>query len=243
MSTRGQYICLWITVVVAAIWTGCFLLFPGFTQPLSPNLSPEEVAAFYRDPENMNRTRYSMILYNWFAVGLLPLYGVIVVQIKRMQHYSDVLAYGYLAAATSAVGLFMTTDLYFQVAAFRPERDPIIMQLINDMAWINFTAPVGFVIAQNVALALAIYLDKPKRIFPLWVGHFNILIAAVIAPSALSAMTLEGPFAWDGLWSFWGRLGAITLWAVVMFFAVWGAVAREKREEATSIGGLATGAA
>jgi hypothetical protein len=243
MSTRGQYICLWLTVVVAAIWLGCFFLFPAFTTPLSPSLSPDEVAAFYRDPENMNRTRYSMILYNWFGVGLLPLYGVIVVQIKRMNHYSDVLAYGYLSAATSAVGLFMTTNLYFQVAAFRPERDPVVMQLINDMAWLNFTAPVGFLIAQNVCLALAIYLDRQKqRVFPLWVAHFNILIALAVAPAALSAMTLTGPFAWDGIWSFWGRLSAIVLWGVVMFFACWNAIAREKREEPDPAG-LAIGAA
>lgn len=232
MKTGGQYICLWVMAGMGAIWAACFLLFPGFTPPLSPSLSAEQVAEFYRDPDNLWRARYSMILLNWFGFGLLPLYGVIVVQMKRMKLFSDVLPYGYLAAATSGAGLFATTDLYFLLAAFRPERDPAITQLINDLAWLNFTAPVGFLIAQNVALALCIFFDKQAEpIFPKWLAYFNIMIAALIAPAAMSAMTLEGPFAWDGVWSFWVRLGAITLWTLVMLGMCWGAVARQKREE------------
>jgi hypothetical protein len=233
MNTRGQYILLWATIVVALVCLGCFFLFPGFLPPISPMASADAVAAFYRDPGNLSRTRYSMILYNWFGIGFLPLYGLIVVHIKRMNHYSDVFAYGFLAAATSGVSLFATTDLYFQLIAFRPERHAAIMQVLNDMAWLNFTAPVGFIVAQNVALALAIYLDKSVRpVFAKWVAHFNLLIAALIAPAALSVTTLTGPFAWDGLWSFWIRLGAICLWGLVMFFVLWGAASREKREEA-----------
>jgi len=238
MKTGGQYICLWLVAMAGAIWLGCFLLYPGFTPPLSPSLSADEVAAFYRNPDNLWRARYSMILFNWFGFGLLPLYGVIVVQMKRMKLYSDVLPYGYLAAATSGVGLFATTDLYFLLAAFRPERDPAITQMINDLAWLNFTAPVGFLIAQNVALAIGIYLDKQASpIFPKWVALFNVLIALLIAPAAISAMTLTGPLAWDGIWSFWVRLGAITLWAIVMFFVCWGAVSREKREAREMVSG------
>lgn len=232
MDTRGQYILLWSTAVVAAISVACFFLFPGFLPPMSPGLSAQGVADFYRDPGHMARARYSMILYNWFGIGFLPLYGLIVVHMKRMNHYSDVLAYGFLAAATSGVGLFATSDLYFQITAFRPERDPAIMQVLNDMAWLNFTAPTGFIVAQNVALALGIYLDRsPRPVFAKWVGHFNLLVAALVAPAALSVTTLSGPFAWDGLWSFWIRLGAVAAWGVVMFFVLWAAAGREKREE------------
>ena len=59
--------------------------------------------------------------------------------------------------------------------------------------------------------------------------------------SLVSVMTLTGPFAWDGIWSFWVRLGSISLWGVVMFFVLWDVVRREKREEAALLsqdGGL-----
>ena len=38
---------------------------------MSPTMSAEEVAAFYRD--ETARIRYSMIVFNWFAVGLIPI--------------------------------------------------------------------------------------------------------------------------------------------------------------------------
>jgi hypothetical protein len=134
MASTGQRICLWTAPVVGTIWVVCFLLCPGLTAPLSPTLPATSVAAFYADPDNLARTRYGMILFNWFGIGFLPFYGLITVQMKRMAHNSEVLAYGFLATATSAAVLLSVTILFFQVAAFRPDRDPAIVQLINDMA-------------------------------------------------------------------------------------------------------------
>lgn len=231
MNTSGQNVILWSAPVVGAIWLACFLLYPGFIPPLSPGLSAEQVAAFYMDPENLARTRYSMIMFNWFGIGLLPFYCVIVVQMRRMAHYTPVLAYGFLASVTSSATLFCITDLMFQLIVFRPERDPAIIQMVNDLAWINFTAPVGFLIAQNLALALGIYLDRQlKPVFKPWVGHFNLVIALAYIPAAFASATLTGPFAWDGLFSFWMRIGALVLWATVMFFAILGTIKREKAD-------------
>ena len=230
-NTTGQYLMLWSAPLVGVIWLACFLLYPGFAEPLSPALSAEQTAAFYLDPENLARTRYSMIIFNWFGIGLLPFYCVIVVLMRRMAHYTPVLAYGFLAAATSAATLFLCTDLFYQLIVFRPERDPAIIQLLNDMAWITFTAPVGFLIAQSVALALGIYLDRqPNPIFKPWVGHFNLLVAAAVAPAALSPMFLTGPLAWDGAVSFYLRIGALVAWTIVMFFVCSGALKRVHSE-------------
>ena len=68
----GELILLWTLPVLGLIWISAFLLFPGFVHPLSPTMSADEVAAFYRDPENLARIRYSMILFNWFGVALVP---------------------------------------------------------------------------------------------------------------------------------------------------------------------------
>ena len=98
---------------------------------------------------------------------LIPFFMVIVYQMKRMATPSQVLAYCYLSAAASGVALFALADLFWLIAAFRPERDPQLVLLLNDMAWIAFTAPVGMIIAQNLCLALAIYLDaRPEPILP-----------------------------------------------------------------------------
>jgi hypothetical protein len=48
----GELILLWTLPLTAIIWVGAFLLFPGFTPPMSPTLSAEQVAAFYRDNQS-----------------------------------------------------------------------------------------------------------------------------------------------------------------------------------------------
>ena len=227
MSTAGQRICLWTVPVVGAIWLVCFLVFPAFTAPLSPSLPADAVAAFYGDPDNLARTRYGMILFNWFGIGFLPFYGLITVQMKRMAHNSEVLAYGFLATATSAATLLSVTILFFQVAAFRPDRDPAIVQLINDMAWMTFTVPVSFLMAQAAVLVVAIFLDRQtKPIYPRWIAHFNTLTVLLLAPCVLASVKLDGPFAWNGVWSYWVRIGVFAAWTLVMFFAVMNAMDR-----------------
>ena len=227
MGTSGQSICLWTAPIVGAFWVACFLAVPGFTTPISPTMPAEAVAAFYADPDNLARTRYGMILFNWFGIGFLPFYGLITVQMKRMAHNSEVLAYGFLATATSAATLLSVAILYFQVAAFRPDRAPAIVQLINDFAWMTFTVPVSFLMAQAGILALAIFLDRQATpIYPRWIAHFNILVLLLLAPCVYASIRLTGPLAWDGFWSYWLRIAVFVAWTLVMFIAAMNAMGR-----------------
>jgi hypothetical protein len=89
--------------------------------------------------------------------------------------------------------------------------------MFNDLAWVTFIGQVGFLIAQNVFLALSIYLDRQERpVFPRWVAHFNLVIALALVPASFVGLALAGPLAWDGSISFWLRNGAIGVWIVVM---------------------------
>jgi len=213
----GELILVWTLPVVGIVWLSAFLLFPGFVHPMSPAMSAEEVAAFYRDPENLPRIRYSMILFNWFAVGLIPLLALIVLQIRRMAHRTPIFSYGIIACAAGGPTIFLLANLFWLLAAFRPERAPELTLLFNDLAWVTFASQVGFLIAQSVILALAIYLDRQARpVFGTWVAHFNLVIAAAMVPASFVGLAMEGPFAWDGLLSFWVRNVAIGLWIVVM---------------------------
>jgi hypothetical protein len=143
-----------------------------------------------------------------------------------------VLGYCYLTAAVSGATLFAVADLFWLVAAFRPERNPQLIMLLNDLAWITFAAPVGMIVVQNLCLALAVYLDaRPRPIFPRWVAPFSIVTAVAMAPSACAAIFRSGPLAWDGLISFWLRIGAFTLFLVVMFVVVRTAIRRQGAEE------------
>ena len=230
--TDGELILLWTLPALALVWACAFVLFPGFVHPMSPTMSAEQVAAFYRDPDTLARVRYSMIVFNWFSVGLIPLLTLLVMQTKRMAHRTPILAYSLLGCAAGGPTLFLLANLFWLLAAFRPERDPALIQLFNDMAWITFTSQVGFLIGQCVILALAIYLDRqPRPVFKTWVAHFNLAIAAAFAPAAFVGLTLQGPLAWDGLLSFWLRNLAVAVWIVVMGLVLGQTIHRQRRED------------
>jgi hypothetical protein len=229
--TDGELILLWTLPVLGLIWLSAFLLFPGFVQPMSPTLSADEVAAFYRDPQNLPRIRYSMIVFNWFCVGLVPVLMMLALQVRRMGHRTPIFSYCVIGCAAGGPTLFLIANLFWLLAAYRPDRSPDLILLFNDLAWITFTSQVSFLIAQSVFLALAIYSDRQARpVFPRWVAHFNLLIAAALVPAGFAPLAQTGLFAWDGLLSFWVKNIAIGLWIVVMGLALGKSIYRQRRE-------------
>jgi hypothetical protein len=232
-KTDGELILLWTIPALLLIWGSAFLLFPGFTQPMSPAMSAEAVAIFYQDPDNLARIRYSMIVFNWFSVGLIPVLVLIVMQMRRMAHRTPILTYSVLGCIAGGPTLFLLANLFWLLAAFRPERPAELTQLFNDMAWVTFTSQVGFLVAQSAFLALAIYLDRqPRPVFKAWVAHFNVAIAVALIPASFVGLALEsGALAWDGLLTFWVKNVAIAIWIIVMGLALGQAIYERRRAE------------
>jgi hypothetical protein len=225
-NVKTQLISLWTAQVFGVILLIAFLAFPGFFPPMSPDMTADQVAKFYAD--NAAMVRFSMITFNLCGIMLVPMFMVIVVQMKRMATQSHVFAYCFLTAAVSGATLFALADIFYLVAAFRPDRNPELVQLLNDMAWMIFIAPVGMVVAQLLLLALAIYFDNgPNPVFPRWVGHYAVATALAMAPAAGAAVFHTGALAWDGVVSFWLRNGAFALFVVVMFFVLRAALHRQ----------------
>jgi hypothetical protein len=233
-NIKTQLISLWTAPVFGAVLLIAFLAFPGFFPPMSPDMTAQQVAEFYR--ENTAMIRFSMITYNLCAIMLLPFFLVIVVQLKRMATQSHVFAYCYLTATVSGATIFALADIFYLVAAFRPDRSPELIMLLNDMAWITFIAPVGMLVAQNLLLAVAVFFDNgPKPVFPRWVGHYALATAIVMAPAAGAAIFRTGPLAWDGLVSFWLRNGAFALFVIVMFFVLRVVLHRQAVDEGAAV--------
>jgi hypothetical protein len=228
--TDGELILFWTLPAIAIIWVSAFFLFPGFLHPMSPTMSADAVADFYR--EETARIRYSMILFNWFGVGLIPTVILLAMQVRRMAHRTPILSYSLIACAGGPPCLLLIANMFWLLGSFRPERSPELTQLLNDLAWVTFTVLVPYLIAQCLLLALAIYWDRQEQpVFKMWVAHFNILVAAALAPAAFTALTFSGPLAWDGLLSFWVKNIAIAAWIVVMGVVLGQAILRRRAEE------------
>ncbi len=159
--TAGERILFWALPAVAIIWIAAFFLFPGFLPPMSPEWSAQKVAAFYAN--HTSRVRYSMVLFNWFCVALIPILMLIVERMRGMAHRTPILRYCVIGVAGAAPIAFLTATIFWLLAAFRPYRPPALTQLYNDLAWITFTCGVPFLVALCLFLAVAIYLDEQAR--------------------------------------------------------------------------------
>jgi hypothetical protein len=226
---NGERIIYWTWVPLLLILLGSFVLFPGFIPPVSPRATAAEVADFYR--QDLSRVRYSMILFNWFGVALVPLVLLIAERMRGMAHRTPVLRYCVIGVAGGAPIVFLTSTVFWLLAAFRPERSPDLTLLTNDLAWITFTCGVPFLVALFLFLALAIFWDdQAQPVFPRWVAFWNVAMAAAVAPAGFAGLADSGVFAWDGLISFWVKNVAFAAWIVVMALAL-----RPAMERAASV--------
>lgn len=230
--TDGELILFWSLPVMAVLWISAFFLFPGFAHPMSPTMSAQQVADFYRDPGNLTRIRYSMIMFNWFGICLIPVVMLLVIQMRKMAHRTPIYSYCMLACAAGGPAIFLCANLFWLLAAFRPDRPAELTQLFNDLAWVTFTVQVPYLIMQSLLLALAIYTDhQPRPVFSTWVAHFNVVIAIALAPATFTGLALTGAMAWNGLFPFWVKNIAIAVWIVVMGVVIGRQVYQRRAEE------------
>lgn len=234
MNVRGQRILLWTTPPALALFGLAFFVFPMFSPPLSPTMTPDQVAAFVA--EHDTGILGVTIMCNLIACSLVPLFAVIAVQLSRTGTSSSVFTYAYVICVGVGLTAFILADYCWALAAFRPDRDPQLISLLNDMAWFFFIAPVGTIIVQNLCLAIGVILDtRPDPVFPRWVAPFNIAVAVALVPAAFSILHTSGPLAWNGFVSFALRIGVLTTYVVVMFVVVLGVVNRQGEEQAALI--------
>lgn len=232
----GELILLWTVPAFVLLWVFAFLYFPGFVDPMSPAMTAEEVAAFYRDPDKLSRIRYSMIVFNWFCLGMIPMLALIMLQMRRMAHRTPIFSFSFFGCMAGGPTLFLIANLFWLLAAFRPERSPALIQAFNDLAWVTFTGGVGFLIAQSVVLALAIFTDhQAKPVFRRWVAYFNLAVAVALLPASFVGLAMDGVMAWDGLLPFWVKNAAIALWILVMWQVVRQTSYRQRQDQ----GGIA----
>ncbi len=234
MSNQGQNLMLWLTPFTGLLFAAAYFMFPAFSMPMSPTLTPEQVAEFFR--ANETAMRGVIVFGNVIGALLVPLFAIIAVQMLRVVNSSPVFAYSYIIAVGIGITAFILADFAWGVALYRLDRDPQLISLLNDMAWFFFVAPVGCLIVQNLCLAGSIYLDaREEPIFPRWVAHFNIATAVLMVPGAFAFLYKTGPLAWDGSLSFSLRLITFAVYVAVMFLVLLKVVNRQVEQEGVAV--------
>jgi hypothetical protein len=134
----------------------------------------------------------------------------------------------YLVCGTWNIAGLTIPAMLWTVAAFRPDRDPQITQLVNDLAWLFWIMVASVPILQNILFGLCVLSDKmPKPLFPRWFGYFQFWIALGLLPATVITFFKTGPLSWNGLISFWFVVVLFGVFIVVEVLCLFRAVNRE----------------
>lgn len=193
-------------------------LFP----PPAPSLGVDEVVAIYKS--NQLGIGLGAIVMMFGASLFAPFFAAVSSFMARMEVNDETpMTKTQTMTATIVVTCFFLGALLLSITAYRPERPADLTYLMNDITWIVFILPGPPAAIQTFAIGLAI-LSDPNRMLPRWMGYFTLWVAVIFVPIILGVLVKGGPFAWNGLFSFWIGAGIVGVWSNILAFQMLGAI-------------------
>jgi hypothetical protein len=216
MSKSIQMLCAWsgpATVVVALLG---WLIAGVLPMPLGSDSTTAQVVDFY---SHDTRVLIGLVIASIGVSLVFPLIALIGVFMLRMEGRTPVLTFIQLITGAATGVLLLIPMLLMAVIAFRPDRNPELTVLMNDVAWLLFLTPIAPFMIQNAAIGTAILTDR-RGVLPRWVGYLNYWLALLFIPDPLAFFFHRGPFAWRGIFVFWLALAAYSVFLIVMGFVL-----------------------
>lgn len=213
MEKRAERAFAWSGIAFCVVWGIGMALLARFVPPTAPSLDAQAVAALYAESRNWIRTgAVVMFVGNGFYLSFTAIISLVIWRAG----YRLWATLQLLGGGLGAMAPFIAT-MFWTAAAFRPDRDPQIVQALSDIGWlfaIMFTIPV---LLQYVSVGMVGLTAAPDRApWPRWVGFLSVWLAVAQQPAPLLTYFHTGPFAWDGLFAFWIPAIAFFGWILIM---------------------------
>ncbi len=238
--TRGDYLVLRVSLLSCLIYVGFgltgFAVLAGFWPPPSEHLNATEIAAYFRDQGSSLRIGMVMM-----AVGA-PFYyvwsAVLSKIIGRIEGPMGVLSTVELLGGLLTAWVTVMPAIIWLTASMRPgERSPQTIQTLYDLGWIFFDLTFACSLIQNLGLSFAILRDRRQvPLIPHWVAWVSFLTAATYVPLVLVPFFRTGPFAWQGLISFWAVFVMFFVLIAVVTPYAWKVLRRLEAEDLAAVG-------
>jgi hypothetical protein len=215
-SLTHELISAWCGPAFLVLFVLCFGFFGhNLPAPPSPTLDSAQVAA--RVTGNLGHLRLGWVMCLVFVTLYMPWTAQISTQMSRIEKHSRVMTYLQMIGGALTVFVVSFAVLCWSVATFRPERDPAIIQMLTDFGWESLELQWCITTLQMVAMALIGLADKRKEpLFPRWTCFLSIWCGLSFAPASMTQYLKTGPFAWDGMLSFYIPYAAWLVWCGVI---------------------------
>ena len=201
------------------VYIACLLIGMGplahFLPSQPPTYDPAQIKAVY--DSNVTGIRVGMVLALIGSMFYVPWTALLAKAIARIEGGVGILTYSQVIAGCTNVLLTAYPAGWWLLASFRPERNPEIVQLLNDIAWLQFLGVISPFYFVPISIAYASLADSSKDpIFPRWVGWFNIWFMLTLIPLSIIFWFHSGPFAWNGIFGFYLPFIIFFIWFFVM---------------------------
>jgi hypothetical protein len=213
MRLTTQRVFAWCAPAMMVLFIVGFLI-GHLIPPPGPNESGVQIARFYQ--EHSSSIRIGLTLGMFGAALLGPFVAVLAAQLKRMSNRSMASAYCQLVLGTLLIVEILVPFVILGALTFRSIRDPAVTLAMSDFAWLFFVGVVSTASLEVLLVGIAILQDKQLApLFPRWAGIYSVAVGVITAPGCLAFFFTTGPFAWNGIVSWWIALAAFGSWFLV----------------------------
>ena len=231
MNPRLHMLCAWAGPAFVVTFCSGVWFIGMFVPPHDPLATAADIAAFYQ--RHPIRIMVGLLLTMFAATLWIPWAAALAAQMRRMEGRFPVLADCMMGCAITTAVFVIMPVMIWAAAAYRPERNPELLLLFNDFAFLQFVGVVAPAYFQITCVGIATLFDRsPQPVFPRWIGFYNIWFALLTLPGGVCFFFKVGPFAWDGVLAFWMPLTLYGVWFGIMFWQLRRAIAQHAAMEA-----------
>lgn len=232
VDPRSQRALIWAAVVLANVYTLAFVYLMDFFPLPLPSAGAEEVLQFYT--RHTLQFRFGVVLMVLSSAFYLLWTVVVAAQMTRIEKGFPL--WTLLMALASVLGTwaFAFPPLIWGTASFMVERNPEITLMLHQFGFLMLVAAGGFFMMQLVPIAVVSFsagnTDKASA-FPRWLAWVT-LWDGMLGPVGVMAFVFNrGPFAWNGVISFWLPLVLFTIWLVALIYCLLRAIKLQEQTE------------
>lgn len=226
MRKLDQWIAFWIVPAFFSVFGIVFIPLSWMMPPRSPSSSSSQIVEFM---QSHNLLIACAVLA--LSFGLAPLTNAVyLIQIKRMS-VSPVFRYCVMVGSMTGAIVGMLFPMFcFGLGAFRTGYDTSVLAMLYDFGYLAFIGSLGCFCIMWMAFGLAIILDR-NGVLPKWLGYYTVWQYVTELIAAPVWIAKSGPFAWNGLMTFWFAMALYVSWQIIVYLCIFRAIKNQPERE------------